>query len=528
MTTMRTLRAAASLVAFLSLAVIGRSESLEATDASFLRSSASAANLQNRSLQTTCSVLDQVRNPVTKKCVKGLEASERCTSSGMCFSGSCLKGKCACPTGARCFGCTRKNAACLRIEQPNPTRTLEICAFEAIQRGTTNTKIGLFSGGLRHTSSYTNLPYLTRGIVSASTQTCVVGQTYRAPKDMPPSFVQANVKTSNPDTIGSVRIQVRGKNPVSAIDGIVFLNGNWVKNVRWLDADRGGAPGYHVYSLAIWPRVKAPDLATAKSWLGSSRYQGKTIVVDVKGEALTNVWSTSIPIGVGIEFVGIGGGRPTLRIVGSLDHRGRLSFKNVYVSFQDGSISVNAPLIFQQSRLVNTGRCPQRFTEINGLCLFLSEQVETGDDASATCSLYDRAFLPKFSDLTNPVAVATELVPPGQSVWLKGTGSKCPTLQSDGTQYTKPTNCTATFLPTLCAALVKDPLPGQNWTSYFSNFLAPDLYSMFQRLDKGNLVQGTLRTGDWTGIASAHIQSRRTLTLSAFSSFRHRCQLEGA
>lgn len=133
----------------------------------------------------------------------------------------------------------------------------------------------------------------------------------------------------------------------------------------------------------IWPRVLVDSIDDLRTRLIEGASQGFTLVLHVSGE--NTVWDFDIPEGVGVEFVGASED-VILNAQGPyLKNLGRLSFKNIAVSFEEATLSVEAPLIFQHARLIGFERCPPSFEELDGLCVYISEVPDLYKDVADNC-----------------------------------------------------------------------------------------------------------------------------------------------
>lgn len=183
---------------------------------------------KTRGLQE-CQDLSHVFDQDKGKCSQGREFGKSCKSDSSCYSKHCGVGKagCTCPAPSDCWGCSSDAAPCVRIEQPHPSLSLNICQLEVYENSNTGKKSDLFSAGGAHTSDYDLLPLLIQGLSSISSR-CASVVPYRSDgfNDLPPAFLQANVNTESANDID--RLEMVGLNVESFIDSLVFVNGNWV------------------------------------------------------------------------------------------------------------------------------------------------------------------------------------------------------------------------------------------------------------------------------------------------------------
>ena len=93
-------------------------------------------------------------------------------------------------------------------------------------------------------------------------------------------------------------------------------------------------------------------------------------MVPVPGRAELDV---DLLAGMGVEFIGEGPEVSEISIVGTVQSMGRTNFKNLSISFYQGSLNISGPLIFRSSQVLNINRCPPFFTEYNGLCFTFGE-----------------------------------------------------------------------------------------------------------------------------------------------------------
>lgn len=169
--------------------------------------------------------LDMLWDPVENKCLDGREFGEDCESNSECFSGHCstISGHCECPTALDCDGCTSREAACVRVEQTHPSQPMEMCNIDVKRREGKGKGVKMFSSGAAHVESYENLRKLT------GKGGCVRTRPFTEEGQLPPAHVQANVYTTDPDEIGEIRLEADDYE--SMTDGILFLNGEWIKNL---------------------------------------------------------------------------------------------------------------------------------------------------------------------------------------------------------------------------------------------------------------------------------------------------------
>ena len=443
-----------------------------------------------------------------KKCIKLREFGERCKSDTYCFSGHCVDKRCACPEASDCWGCTSSSAPCFRVEQPLPLQLLEVCRLAATIREKSKKRFKLFSVGGKTISAmdeFASLPKLISGkslpsypskSKSSFDKQCTefwpfvsVSASNTGIAAMPPAFAQANILTGSRDDV--LELMVSG--PFRALkDSFVFLNGDWVatisENHQYLDssdiADSDSSDDGFTAIVPVWPRVIDNDTnSTTESC-------GKTIVIEVEDQ---RDFDFDVHIGCGVEFVGMTE-NATLNIVGDIQVDGRLSFKKLTVSFSDGAINATGPIIFQHSTIVELSRCPTLFQEIGGLCLYATDMIDQADDALETCGYFDRGFLPDYNEIGNATEVARLLLRPKETAWIHPSdGSACSSLDEYGSQQVYPnlisddSSCEK-YARVICAASIKEPIVGRQYTSYFSTQYLSNHRELFSRLIDSNRI----------------------------------------
>eukprot|EP00978_Attheya_sp_CCMP212_P008881 scaffold20853_cov56-Attheya_sp.AAC.3 len=392
----------------------------------------------------------------------GSEFGGSCKSDAACYSGSCGAGnKCGCPEESNCLGCSSNTAACVRLEQTHPSKQLEVCKLQAYYVDTINRPYKMFSAGAAHTNDYGNLPFLIRA--DAATKCVVVNPTGEEGNLLLPAFVQSNVATTNMDEIS--RIRLFGPDD-SVLDSVLFANGNWVKTIDLSDKSTQGQSGVYV---DYWPREMVTDLTDLQSKISNANYQGKTLVLAMSAETI--VIDFDFPPGFGVEIISEGPESNGTVVVGSFEKsviktEGRLSFKNLVLSFEEGTLDVQGSTIFQNCTLTDLSRCPGGFRRVGGQCVYLNPIGDQADDIEQTCAeIGGRVFLPMFNDLIDPAEIAQDLLGSGRQARIGNTTALCETIDSAGNLIeTSIFDECEEFIPVLCVATTKDPFSGNNYT----------------------------------------------------------------
>jgi hypothetical protein len=426
------------------------------------------------------------------KCSFGKEFGEACKIIEDCYTGNCTSKLCDCQKESDdCWGCTRKEAVCIRVEQSSPFQDMTICELSATYADNTNRPYKMFSSGGSYTENWENLRFMNQ----AGSNLCTTFTPYVAPDvKLPPAFAQANVDTADPDLVGLIHIDSEVYLE-SLIDAQVFLNEFWVKT---LDLGDQAANGQKAIDVMYWPRVAVDSLAELVG-SGLPPENGKTYVVEISGaDSGNNTLDFEWPYDLaGIEFLGIDEEKATLYIEGNLGLQGRVSFKNLNVDFWGGTLDVQGSLIFQSCNLYGLDRCPQRYEEVGGTCYFIVPISEQAANAAEICT--DASALgyhPTYEEITpDPDTVAEAMLKGEEEVWISPytaetmlVSATCTRLDSLGSEQIYSNTTCDEYQSVLCAVAAKEAIIGRNYTSYFSDQLWPDWYQASARLvDPGRL-----------------------------------------
>jgi hypothetical protein len=418
-----------------------------------------------------------------EKCSFGREFGEVCGDDEDCYTGNCASQRCDCQKESDCWGCTREDAVCIRVEQSSPFQDMTICELSTTFASNTNRPYQMFSSGGSFTDNYENLRFMNQ----AGSNLCTTFTPYVAPDvKLPPAFAQANVDTADPDSVGLIHIDSEVYLE-SLIDAQVFLNEFWVKT---LDLDDQAPNGQKAIDVMYWPRVAVNSLADLVA-VGPPE-NGKTYVVEISGaDSDTNTLNFGWPYDLaGIEFLGIDE-EATLYIEGTLLLQGRVSFKNLNIDFVAGTLDVRGSLIFQSCNLYGLDRCPERYEEIGGACYFVVPISEQAADAAETCK--DASALgyhPTYETINpDPLTVADVMLKGEEEVWIAPynpgflfSSATCTRLDTFGSQKTYSSTTCDEYQSVLCAVAAKEAIIGRNYTSYFSDQLWPDWSQASARL----------------------------------------------
>ncbi|KAL7535431.1 hypothetical protein ACHAXR_011907, partial [Thalassiosira sp. AJA248-18] len=413
--------------------------------------------------------LDEVY--VDRKCSKMQEFGFQCKSDDVCLSGNCIERRCGCPEFSDCWGCASTDAPCFRIEQTDPLQRLQVCRLAATLRGKPNRQFKLFSGGgktvLNTPGGYKSLPKMVISESQSAEIQCSEFSPFLMPPEdvMPPAFAQANILASKADDV--YELVVSG--PFAGLlNSLVFLEGNWISTIH-----EGHRPTSNEDKaiVPVWPRQRGTTTATAI---------GVTTVIEIGS---SQPFDFNIARGHGVEFIGTTD-TATVIVQGGILMEGRLSFKNVTISFESGSITTTGPMIFQSSDVVGLYRCPPLFQELAGLCVHANGMLDQADDAVETCSFFDRGFLPSYDDILD--VGAHKLLHRGESMWIAPfDGGTCTLLNEDGTISSYPIDdgsACEEYNRVLCAASIKEAIKGQRYTSYLSNQIISNHRELFHRI----------------------------------------------
>jgi hypothetical protein len=456
--------------------------------------------LATDALGTDCPNLQDLRNS-DDKCERGLEFGQRCKHNMHCFTASCGdESKCDCPDGIQnCQGCANPHAACIRVEQMHTYVPMEICQLLAYERSSPKKFYQMFSSGGSRSHNFVNLQWMS--IASTELQLCSTFFAYDgdAATDIRPhvAFAQSNINAQNVDDIGKITLLGSYE---GLIDASLWLSGDWVKQ---LDMQDLSTSGLQQLEAAIWPRVEVDsmegmsfmvvfleicilcfltrahlywtELLTSLSAAGMRNLQASDGIMYVLHVNDNEYLNFSVPEHVGVELIGTkfsdatdGAGGSFLTLEGTVNVEGRLSCKKLLVNFNDGVMDIHpkGSVIFQSSNLFNLDRCPPRFNEIDGLCLYAGDMFDKAEDALENCRGYDDlAFVPELSDLSDPANIADTIMLRGISAaWIESSSSDyCAVLYADGTtsEFAADSDDCSQYLFPLCATYVKESIIGR-------------------------------------------------------------------
>ncbi|EJK72376.1 hypothetical protein THAOC_06098, partial [Thalassiosira oceanica] len=385
------------------------------------------------------------------------------------------------------------------IEELDPTKNLQICRLEASRYRSKSAKsyeyeLRLFSAGGKALTEFDKLEKLVDG--SKSGKKCPVFSPF--PNDesgaKPPAFAQANIFVDN--VVNVTQLTLSGSAEEGLLNKQIFLDQDWITTVGDIDIEKSYKGEIEV---EVWPRMKNMSIDTTNT--------SRTIVVEVFNETVT--FDKDIDKNQGVEFLGMTSDA-RVEVKGTVGMHGRLSFKNMEVSFIDGMINATGPVIFQYSKIKEVSRCPEFFREIRGQCFYLAEIPGQADSAAETCEFYDRGSLPVYHDILPYVEEVTKLYSvPNSTAWIAPEDSnKCTALNIDGTiqsfDVSKEEECEK-FTSVLCTSSTKESMIGQKYTSYFSTQYMRNHAELYTRiLDPTRLpfqAGGTLtvfREDGWT------------------------------
>jgi hypothetical protein len=446
-------------------------------------------------------------------CRRGKEFSEKCENDSECFSGSCHEdlNECWCPTPEKCNGCNNSEVPCLRVEH-HSSQPLEVCTLKASTRKKgkkQGKKLDLFDAGAAHSDLYTNLD----NVVKSSSRNCFSAVSFHegSKTKLPPAFVQASLLIEDAQNISQV--EVEGLR--SSFLGLqIFVDDHWITHVGKEDLlferstkkrKRSGSAENENRSLHskkefvkivkdVYPRVHIDSFDQLRNASFINSMKGNTIVVPVPGRADLDV---DLLAGMGVEFIGEGPEVSEISIVGTIQSMGRTNFKNLSISFYQGSLNISGPLIFQSSQVLNITRCPPFFTEYNGLCFTVSQGIEQADDAHAFCETYELASLANANDVIPFLRDNKGSLSQNSFAWIEPVASNCSSVDSAGLTYDAVQQECESYLRVLCSAPLKEPIVGVKYTSYNSDqFIGTYRQDFLKRiLDKERLpfqLGGTL------------------------------------
>lgn len=337
----------------------------------------------------------------------------------------------------------------------------------------------LKSLGGGHTESYGKIRFLANSNRGNELDVCDVLYPYDSDKNLlPPAFLQGNVMVDQVEDIKGIRFYA--ESPESLIDSFVFLSGNWIKTLTlddWTEQE-----GLKYMDIQPWDRVNAVDWDHAIELLADSSGQSIVVVVVVAGEKILDF---DIPPYVGVEF--LPENEDAILVVdGSIQLQGRASFKDLTISFRNGTMDVGSSTIFQHCNLIDLQRCPNTFEEdsASGMCLAESGIPDRVSDANEYCDSFDGAFWPTVDDVAG-IDISKFV---SAKVWIQRSdpNADCSGVLIDPWgQLTEPDDCQEEIHPIICMAAIKEGIissSGVTYASYFSNHELPSYEQASSRL----------------------------------------------
>ena len=408
-------------------------------------------------------------------CRRGIEFSKKCKNDSECFSGSCHENlyECWCPTPDSCTGCSNNAFPCLRVEHQS-TSLLDLSALKASAR----------EGGKKE--KYHKLDLFDAG----KTVSVVPYHNENAGALLPPTFLQASALTKDNQHIGQVVVKCR-RDPCLGLQ--IFIDNDWITHIGDEDLpfsskkQKSKASDKQVDIVKnVYPRIFIESLDELRNEAFVEGMRGKTAVARVLSDSVL-VLDFDLPPGMGVEFVGEI--NSTISVIGNVQSLGRASFKNTQVSFEQGSLNIKGPLIFQSSQLLGLDRCPLFFIEYNSLCFFVSRGIEQAHDAEALCGTYGRASLASVNDVKPFLQDNTGALNRHSKAWVKPVASGCMSVDSNGIVYNADQLNCDTYVRVVCSLPLKEPIHGKRYTSYnTTQFVGTYDQDLFKRIvDKTRL-----------------------------------------
>lgn len=465
-----------------------------------------------------------------RRCREGKDFDKKCKHDSECFSGSCNTEtkKCWCPTPMHCFGCNNNNVPCLRLE--HWSHPIEFCTIEAQSPLIVYKKpskggnikyyredLKLFDVGATHSETYEHMEYM----IKSSTSKCLTVSPYQnstSVLNLPPAFIQSNVLVKKYEDIGLITL-------IGPYDSFkegthIWIDNTWITTISKDDVDhlfilgtnkgkseeilkqdwklssksKGKKAKKVALSKEVYPKQRLDSMTALKDLIKTSSHdeiKGKLYIVSLHANAKSpHYLDFDIPDGLAVDIVGVEA-EVHIDIIGVLTVFGRLSFKNIRISFLQGSLDIQAPLLFHSSKLFDLERCPTLFKEFDGSCYYVSDMIEQADDAITACEEFDRGSL-ALPDAAQSFALAhPEDMPLFSNSWVHPIdGQLCTFIDPSGNIVSPDTSeyCEI-FTPIICSAALKQPITGKKYTSYNSDqFIGTYSEDLYKRIvDKARL-----------------------------------------